>query len=564
MYAVSFPRIRSLRMIQGAAEINSSVMIRSSARIRGEEFQTGHQFPGMAGTSAGMVRDVELARGLSAVSIRGRLFLGIAIILFPFVCMGLKTWIGLVPLVENAGAEEMRETLSGLLWANIILMGAGAFIAVAAAVYIAKSIVQPIQEVAEVTHRLAEGHYNLHIPHQESLDEAGQIARSVKVFRDQAVRHLEQQEENARREQRKMEELTRSIVNRSRDFFTDIMAKAKSTAAEMIEISSALQSSSHLVENELNDFSVSSQTQSEKIVQIDQALGDSNINIQKISESTNIVSGKCAQSDQNAQETMEVFTQLEDVTANIGDIIEVISDIAEQTNLLALNATIEAARAGEAGKGFAVVAGEVKNLANQTAQSSKKVSELVQQISEVSKNAVRQSQVIRDGVTEINQELGHIVQAVDKQSQNTQAINTDMSDVSATTKVANESIDKISGIFQDTNDRVNGIAKTSTKISDELAAMQHDFDQFLSNIKLEQIEKEQPHLPEGQSPDTEDKKDREAAPVSSIQLKPTSTVSIAVDDKTRNRILLNAYLDKTKKEPENDRRFNQSDRPVHI
>ncbi|GAB2569641.1 hypothetical protein Aab01nite_07220 [Paractinoplanes abujensis] len=68
---------------------------------------------------------------------------------------------------------------------------------------------------------------------------------------------------------------------------------------------------------------------------------------------------------------------LNDASAAIGDVIQIISSIADQTNLLALNATIEAARAGEIGKGFAVVAGEVKELARETAEATKKVSEQI-------------------------------------------------------------------------------------------------------------------------------------------------------------------------------------------
>jgi len=68
---------------------------------------------------------------------------------------------------------------------------------------------------------------------------------------------------------------------------------------------------------------------------------------------------------------------LNEASAAIGDVIQIISSIADQTNLLALNATIEAARAGEIGKGFAVVAGEVKELARETAEATKKVSEQI-------------------------------------------------------------------------------------------------------------------------------------------------------------------------------------------
>jgi methyl-accepting chemotaxis protein len=103
---------------------------------------------------------------------------------------------------------------------------------------------------------------------------------------------------------------------------------------------------------------------------------------------------------EKVQSIAQTILELSNKTQQVGQITSVVNNLAQQSKMLALNASIEAAKAGEAGKGFAVVATEVKNLAEQSEQSTAQVQQILEDIRNTTEKAVM---VTEEGTKEVDE-----------------------------------------------------------------------------------------------------------------------------------------------------------------
>ena len=388
--------------------------------------------------------------------------------------------------LTRSQSGQLSASASRTIWITALVASAGLAIAVFVGLWVSsKGIARPIRLLSGVMERFAANDLDAEVPGTGRGDELGAMARTVQVFKQNALerRRMEEREreEIAAREKRaaRVNELTQSFDGKA----AALLGVINRAAGELKGTAQAMSATAEQTTHQAGAVSSAADEASANVQTVATAAEELTSSIQEISRQVDQSATVARAAAEEAETTNRTMQGLAESSARIGEVVQLITDIASQTNLLALNATIEAARAGDAGKGFAVVAGEVKTLANQTARATEEISQQIGAVQAATGQAVQAIGAIVKRIDEINMIATAISSAVEEQSAATGEIARNIQAAAQGTEMVSANIGGVSQAAAEARTASTQVLGASESLISQSGQLEGEVSKFLSDVR---------------------------------------------------------------------------------
>ena len=391
---------------------------------------------------------------------------------------------------RTAGGEKVEDamwglgvTVSGVMTLSALLL---VFLMLFYLWFSRIRVARPIHAAASVMQRLAQGDTNVHVPFTEKVDEMGEMARTVEVFRANAIERNRLQAQRIEDEKRSHEERRAEMLAMANELegrIQGVVSVIRQSATKLHESATTLSANAEQAQRQSCAVAAATEQATSNVETVSAAGTELSASIAEISVQVTEAARVAHSASIEAHEANRRISGLSDAAQKIGEVVALINAIASQTNLLALNATIESARAGEAGKGFAVVAHEVKGLAGQTSNATGDIASQIATIQTQTHEAVDAIQSITATIQRINEMSTHIAGAVEEQGAATAEIARNVEQATGGTRQVAENISMVAEASAETGRMAHEVFDAAAELQREIGDLEQSVQEFLSELR---------------------------------------------------------------------------------